>query len=51
MCIRDSTYTVRDTTGVKVSPLIYNGTTYLPLSSLGQLLDVYKRQGGWPSSR
>ena len=36
--VNGTTYTVRDTTGVKVSPLIYNGTTYLPLSSLGQLL-------------
>ena len=36
--VNGTAYTVRDTTGVKVSPLIYNGTTYLPLSSLGQLL-------------
>ena len=36
--VNGTTYTIRDTTGVKVSPLIYNGTTYLPLSSLGQLL-------------
>ena len=36
--VNGTTYTVRATTGVKVSPLIYNGTTYLPLSSLGQLL-------------
>ena len=36
--VNGTTYTVRDTTGKEVSPLIYNGTTYLPLSSLGQLL-------------
>ena len=36
--VNGTAYTVRDTTGVKVSPLIYNGTTYLLLSSLGQLL-------------
>lgn len=36
--VNGTTYTVRDTTGQEVSPLIYNGTTYLPLSSLGQLL-------------
>ena len=28
--VNGTAYTVRDTTGVKVSPLIYNGTTYLP---------------------
>ena len=38
--VNGTAYTVRDTTGAQVSPLIYNGTTYLPLSSLGQLLDV-----------
>ena len=26
--VNGTAYTVRDTTGVKVSPLIYNGTTY-----------------------
>lgn len=36
--VNGTTYTVRDTTGKEVSPLIYNGTTYLPLASLGQLL-------------
>mgnify|MGYP001121392857 FL=1 len=33
-------YTIRDTNGDVVSPLVYNGTTYLPLSSLGQMLGV-----------
>ena len=36
--VNGTTYTVRDTTGKEVSPLVYNGTTYLPLASLGQLL-------------
>ncbi len=36
--VNGTAYTVRDTTGKVVSPLIYNGTTYLPLASLGQLL-------------
>lgn len=36
--VNGTTYTVRDTTGVRVSPLVYNGTTYLPLASLSQLL-------------
>lgn len=36
--VNGTSYTVRDTTGQEVSPLIYNGTTYLPLASLGQLL-------------
>ena len=36
--VNGTAYTVRDTTGQVVSPLIYNGTTYLPLASLGQLL-------------
>lgn len=36
--VNGTSYTVRDTTGTQVSPLIYNGTTYLPLSSLSQLL-------------
>lgn len=36
--VNGTAYTVRDTTGKEVSPLIYNGTTYLPLASLGQLL-------------
>ena len=36
--VNGTTYTVRDTTGKEVSPLIYNGTTYLPLANLGQLL-------------
>ncbi len=38
--VNGTAYNVRDTNGNLVSPLIYNGTTYLPLSSLGQLLDV-----------
>ena len=38
--VNGTAYTVRDSNGTQVSPLIYNGTTYLPLSSLGQLLDV-----------
>lgn len=36
--VNGTTYTIRDTTGQEVSPLIYNGTTYLPLANLGQLL-------------
>lgn len=36
--VNGTAYTVRDTTGKEVAPLIYNGTTYLPLASLGQLL-------------
>ena len=30
--VNGTTYTVRDTTGKEVSPLVYNGTTYLPLA-------------------
>ena len=36
--VNGTTYTIRDTTGQVVSPLVYNGTTYLPLANLGQLL-------------
>ena len=36
--VNGTAYTVRDTTGKEVAPLVYNGTTYLPLASLGQLL-------------
>ena len=38
--VNGTAYTVRDTNGAAVSPLIYNGTTYLPLASLGRMLDV-----------
>ncbi len=38
--VNGTTYNVRDTNGSLVSPLIYNGTTYLPLSALGRMLDV-----------
>lgn len=36
--VNGTAYTVRDTTGKEVAPLVYNGTTYLPLANLGQLL-------------
>ena len=38
--VNGTAYTVRDTNGAAVSPLIYNGTTYLPLASIGRMLDV-----------
>ena len=38
--VNGTTYNVRDTNGNLVSPLLYNGTTYLPLSALGRMLDV-----------
>lgn len=38
--VNGTTYNVRDTNGNLVSPLLYNGTTYLPLSALGRLLDA-----------
>ena len=38
--VNGTTYNVRDTNGSLVSPLIYNGTTYLPLSALGRMLDA-----------
>ena len=38
--VNGTAYNVRDTNGSLVSPLIYNGTTYLPLSSIGRMLDV-----------
>ena len=38
--VNGTTYNVRDTNGNLVSPLLYNGTTYLPLSALGRMLDA-----------
>lgn len=38
--VNGTAYTVRDTNGNQVSPLIYDGTTYLPLATLGRMLDV-----------
>ena len=38
--VNGTAYNVRDTNGDLVSPLIYNGTTYLPLSALSRMLDV-----------
>lgn len=38
--VNGAPYTIRDTNGDVVSPLVYNGTTYLPLASLGQMLGV-----------
>ena len=38
--VNGTTYNIRDTNGNLVSPLLYNGTTYLPLSALGRMLDA-----------
>ena len=45
--VNGTAYTVRDTNGNQVSPLIYDGTTYLPLATLGRMLDV---QVSWDES-
>jgi len=31
--------TITDSTGQETAPIIYNGTTYLPVKSIGQILD------------
>ena len=38
--VNGTDYVIRDTNGAQVAPLIYNGTTYLPLSTMGQILGV-----------
>lgn len=38
--VNGTDYIIRDTTGAQVSPLIYNGTTYVPLATMGQILGV-----------
>ena len=38
--VNGTAYTVRDTNGNEVAPLLYNGTTYVPLATLGQALGV-----------
>ncbi len=38
--VNGTDYVIRDTNGARVAPLIYNGTTYLPLSTMGQILGV-----------
>lgn len=38
--VNGTDYIIRDTNGTQVSPLIYNGTTYVPLATMGQILGV-----------
>ena len=38
--VNGTAYTIRDTNGNEVAPLLYNGTTYVPLATLGQALGV-----------
>ena len=38
--VNGTDYIIRDTTGAQVSPLIYNGTTYVPLATMSQILGV-----------
>lgn len=38
--INGTAYTVRDSKGNEVSPLLYDGTTYVPLAALGRMLDA-----------
>ena len=46
--VNGTDYVIRDTNGARVAPLIYNGTTYLPLSTMGQILGV---QVSWDAAR
>ena len=38
--IDDEKFTPTDANGKAVEPLLYNGTTYLPLRAIGEALDV-----------
>ena len=38
--VNGTAYTIRDTNGNEVAPLLYEGTTYVPLAALGRMLDA-----------